>query len=86
MIHIVQFYANALESVERLPAKHREQVLRHARALGDNPYPPGHKKLKDVAEVTYRIKSGKYRILYRIVGAVVYVVVVGDRKNVYRNL
>ena len=54
-------------------------------SLGEVPRPPGCKKLKG-DEKTWRIRSGRYRILYQIDDSakVVTVVGVGHRKDVYR--
>jgi mRNA interferase RelE/StbE len=55
------------------------------RALADDPRPPGVKKLSG-APTRYRVRSGDYRIIYRIADDVLLVllVAIGDRKDVYR--
>lgn len=54
-------------------------------ALADQPRPPGARPLKG-AEGVLRIRVGDYRILYTIDDRVltVLVVMIGDRKEVYR--
>jgi mRNA interferase RelE/StbE len=56
-------------------------------ALADNPRDATSKKLEGVGEL-YRIRSGDYRILYRIEDdrLVVVVVDVGNRRDIYRSL
>jgi len=54
-------------------------------SLADEPRPPGALKLS--GRERYRIRQGRYRILYTIEDSVmvVYVIKIGDRKNVYRS-
>jgi len=63
----------------------RRHVIRRIQSLADNPRPQGAVKLSGLAR--YRIRQGRYRILYTIEDAVlvVHVIKIGDRKNVYRN-
>ena len=65
--------------------KDRERITQRILALADNPRPPGVEKLSGTSE-KYRIRQGDYRILYEIQDDVltVYVVRIGDRKEVYR--
>ena len=55
-------------------------------SLAENPRPRGAQKLS--GKERYRIRQGRYRILYSIHDQelVVYVIRSGDRKSVYRNL
>lgn len=52
--------------------------------LADNPRPYGYKKLK--GEEAYRIRVGKYRIIYEINDDIIIVTVVsvGHRKDIYK--
>ena len=65
--------------------KDRERITQRILALADNPRPAGVEKLSGINE-KYRIRQGDFRILYEIQDAilVVYVVRIGDRKEVYR--
>jgi mRNA interferase RelE/StbE len=65
--------------------KDRERITQRILALADDPRPPGVEKLSGTNE-KYRIRQGDFRILYEIQDAVliVYVVRIGDRKEVYR--
>ena len=55
-------------------------------ALSENPCPPGSIKL--TAEEGYRMRSGNYRIVYRIEDKekIVYVYRIKHRKEAYRSL
>ncbi|HEX6085785.1 MAG TPA: type II toxin-antitoxin system RelE/ParE family toxin [Thermoanaerobaculia bacterium] len=65
--------------------KDRERITRRILALADDPRPAGVEKLSGTNE-KYRIRQGDFRILYEIQDdvLVVYVVRIGDRKEVYR--
>ena len=65
--------------------KDRERITQRILALADNPRPVGVEKLSGTTE-KYRIRQGDFRILYEIQDnvLVVYVVRIGDRKEVYR--
>ena len=62
----------------------RRRIISRIESLADNPRLPGALKLS--GRERYRIRQGRYRILYMIEDAVlvVYVIKIGDRKNVYR--
>jgi mRNA interferase RelE/StbE len=53
------------------------------RSLADNPYPKGSLKLSGV-EDSYRIRVGKFRVIYKIDGNEVTVVGIKPRKEAYR--
>ena len=55
--------------------------------LALDPRPPGSKKLKGTEEL-YRIRVGNYRVVYQIDDEhlVILVVIVGNRRDIYRDL
>ncbi len=65
--------------------KDRERITQRILALAENPRPPGVEKLSGTSE-KYRVRQGDFRILYEIQDDVltVYIVRIGDRKEVYR--
>jgi mRNA interferase RelE/StbE len=65
--------------------KDRERISQRILALADNPRPVGVEKLSGTSE-KYRLRQGNFRILYEIQddAFVVYIVQIGDRKEVYR--
>ena len=75
------------ESVEKdftaIPKKDLVKILRRIRALSENPRPSGCEKL--TGRERYRVRQGRYRIVYSIEDAVltVWIVKVGHRKDVY---
>jgi mRNA interferase RelE/StbE len=76
---------SAVKEIEALPTvKDRQRVLQRIAGLADNPRPPGCEKLSTKAR--YRVRQGRFRILYEIHGRklIVWVVKIGDRKDAYR--
>ena len=64
----------------------RRRIIDRIESLANNPRPPGAVKLSGLER--YRIRQGRYRILYTTANAVlvVHVIKIGDRKDVYRTL
>jgi mRNA interferase RelE/StbE len=76
---------SAAKELEAIPRKSdRRRIVTRIENLADNPRPTGCKRLS--GSERYRIRQGPYRIVYAIEDEqlVVYVVKIGDRKNVYR--
>jgi mRNA interferase RelE/StbE len=70
--------------LEALQPGDRPRVVARIRGLALDPRPPGCEKLS--GEEKYRIRQGDFRILYEIsdAPAVVTVVKIGHRRDVYR--
>ena len=76
---------SAAKEIEALPTKgERRRVISRIAALADEPRPAGSRKLS--GRNLYRLRQGRYRILYTIDGGerTVCVVRIADRKEVYR--
>ncbi len=75
--------AKEIEAVD--PKKDRQRIVAGIRSLADDPRPPGCEKLAGEDD-RYRIRVGRYRVIYSVGdGALLVVVVrVGHRKDVYR--
>lgn len=80
----VLFRESVWKDLESIPKKELQRILDRISALADVPRPPGAEEL--VGEDRYRIRQGRYRILYSIQDQelTVWVVKVGHRKDVYR--
>ena len=77
---------SAAREIEALPTKEdRRRVVARIFALAENPRPDGSEKLAGEME-RYRVRQGRYRIVYEIRDRelLVWVVRVGHRKDVYR--
>ena len=77
----------AARSLRKLPRDARAKLNAKLLTLAANPRPHGSKKLKGANDL-HRIRSGNYRILYSIEDnkLIVYIVAIGDRKDVYEGL
>jgi mRNA interferase RelE/StbE len=81
----VRIKRSARKELESIDTKtDRRRIIRRIESLAENPRPPGALKLSGLER--YRIRQGRYRILYAIEDTVliVHVIKIGDRKNVYR--
>ncbi len=76
------------KSVEKdftaIPKKDLKKILKRIEALAEDPRPPGCEKL--TGQQRYRLRQGRYRVLYSIQDdeLTVWVVKVGHRKDIYR--
>ena len=76
---------SAVKEIEAIPLKKdRRRIVDRIGKLAENPRPPRCEKLS--GQDKYRIRQGRYRIVYTIEDQdlVVYVVKVAHRKDVYR--
>jgi len=76
---------SAQKEIESIGAKgDRQRVVRRIAALADDPRPPGCEKLSGGEH--YRVRQGRYRIIYEIQDTqlIIVVIKVGNRKDVYR--
>ena len=75
---------SAGKELEAIPKKDRLRVVAKIRALADNPRPMGCEKLSGREE--YRLRQGRYRIVYSISDPeqTVLVVKIAHRREAYR--
>lgn len=76
---------SAVKDIEAIPSKRdRRRVVERISKLAEDPRPFGSEKIS--GQEKYRVRQGRYRILYAIEDQdlVVQVVRVGHRKDVYR--
>ena len=85
MAYTVRFKPSAFETLSGPPKADQRRVFKHIESLGQNPHPPGSAKLKG-AKGLLRLRSGRHRVIYRIQAKTVWILKVGDRKDVYRAL
>jgi mRNA interferase RelE/StbE len=71
------------KDMDRFGQKVLRQLLERVKSLAHDPRPPG--SLKLTADEGYRLRSGDYRILYRIdeEKKAVYIYRIKDRKDAY---
>ena len=76
------------KSVEKdfrvIPKKDLVKILERIEALAEDPRPPGCEKLS--GQQKYRLRQGRYRILYSLQDdeLTIWVVKIGHRKDIYR--
>ena len=78
------FKESVWKELKRIPKNDLRRILSRIKKLGDNPRPAGCEKLTSME--LYRVRQGKYRIVYSIQDneLTVGVIKIGHRKDVYR--
>lgn len=66
MIYTIYITQAALKRLEALPLKLRASIEQRVFALENNPRPRGALKLKGPKYQGWRIRAGKYRVIYTI--------------------
>lgn len=86
MAYTVSIVPSAVKALSKLPHPGRERISRKIDLLADDPLPPGAVKLAGVEGDFYRVRTGDYRVLYRVRDDVLMILVVGigHRKEIYR--
>lgn len=81
----VEVSATAERQLRKLSRVDQVRLIQAMQALAADPRPPGCRKLTGYDDV-FRIRVGRYRILYSIEDRRLTIIVlkVGDRKEVYR--
>jgi mRNA interferase RelE/StbE len=85
MRYVLEFTASASREFRALDRQFQRRISEKIDALCDDPFPSGSKKLKAEAD-HFRIRVGDYRVVYRVDGKRVVIVIVriGHRREVYR--
>lgn len=78
------FKKSVQKDFDGIPKKDLKRILDRIKSLAENPLPPGCEKL--TGQERYRLRQGRYRIVYSIQDDLltVWVVKVGHRKHIYR--
>ncbi len=81
----IEISRTAEKQLRKLTAPDRRRVVGAMVGLGDDPHPPGSRKLSGYTDV-FRIRVGVYRVLYSVEGRrlIVIILKLGHRKDVYR--
>ncbi len=80
----LQIKPSAAKEIETIPLKDRKRLVTKIRGLAEEPRPPGCEKLS--GQEKFRLRQGHYRVLYSVddTEALVVIVKVGHRRDVYR--
>lgn len=83
MIYRIEVLPAAVREIRKLPPEAVRRVQAVIELLGENPRPPAATKL--TARPEWRVRTGDYRVLYRIEDDILTIVVVraGHRRDVY---
>ncbi len=83
-IYELTFRKSVARDLRPLPKQDVVRILRRIRSLADDPRPAGCEKLS--GQERYRVRQGRYRIIYEIEDTrlTVLVVKVGHRREIYR--
>jgi mRNA interferase RelE/StbE len=78
------FKKSVQKDFDVIPKKDLKRILNRIKALAENPRPVGCEKL--TGQGRYRLRQGRYRIVYSIQDdeLTVWLVKVGHRKHIYR--
>ena len=82
----IQLTYSAGEDLDCIPENHRIKIIALIKKFSSDPFAPGAniKKLKGFRTPLYRVRSGNYRILYRIQEKTIIIMRVIDRKDLDR--
>ncbi|MBI5471325.1 MAG: type II toxin-antitoxin system RelE/ParE family toxin [Ignavibacteriae bacterium] len=85
-MYTVKISKSAQKDLDKLPDRDFEFVDKRIQTLATDPRPRGCVKLKGSKTDFYRVRQGRFRIIYEIFDAelIVNVIEVADRKEVYR--
>ena len=83
-VYKVLLKASVEKDFATIPKKDLKKILKRIEELANNPRPSGCEKL--TGQERYRLRQGRYRIVYSIQHdeLTVWVVKVGHRKDIYR--
>ena len=83
MSYRLQIKPSAEKELQAIAQTVRQRIQRAIRKLGDDPRPPGARKLANRPE--WRLRVGQYRIIYAIDDAsqTIDIVKIGHRRDVY---
>jgi mRNA interferase RelE/StbE len=83
-VYKVHFKASVEKDFTTIPKKDLKKILKRIEGFVENPRPLGCEKL--TGQERYRLRQGRYRIVYSIQDddLTVWVVKVGHRKDIYR--
>ena len=85
MAYTIQFKPAASRQLAKLPREAQKRIAARIQRLGDDPYPPGCKKMIGEPSM-WRLRVSDYRVIYQVRSGILLVLVVniGHRREVYR--
>lgn len=85
MTYTLLIKKSARKQLGKIPGKDQERIIAAIRLLAHDPRPAGSKKL--TGREAWRIRSGRYRIIYEIHDEriEIFVISIGHRREIYRS-
>jgi len=85
MPYTVELATSALREFKALERAIQRRISTHIDELAANPFPPQARKIQGTTD-QYRIRVGNYRVIYRVDGkrVVVLILKIGHRREIYR--
>ena len=82
----ILFRKSAVKELEKISQPHLGKIINRIQTLANDPGPAGCEKLSESDK--YRIRQGRYRIVYSIQDKelTIWVVKIGHRKDIYQKL
>ncbi len=78
----IDFSTESEKYLRKLPNKISSQILKKILSLPEQPFPQDSKQLKgNSKDLNYRVDSGEYRIIYRLIDNNIYIVLIGKRND-----
>ncbi|MFH0876233.1 MAG: type II toxin-antitoxin system RelE/ParE family toxin [archaeon] len=75
---------NVIKFLEKQEKLTKERIIAKIESLKENPFPSDAKRIVNIYDKVFRIRVGKYRVLYRIEDEkIVVIFLIGKRENVY---
>ena len=81
MSYKIEIRARVLKALARIPRQDRTRIEREIESLADNPRPRGCRPVEAAEPNTYRIRCGRYRIVYIVLDEQILIVVVRVAKR-----
>jgi mRNA interferase RelE/StbE len=84
-LYKIEWKHSARKELKKLKKDDIPRIIKAVEDLSLNPYPPGTRKLQG-CEYLYRIRVGKYRIVYSVKNEVLVIEIIriGHRKDIYK--
>lgn len=88
MTYTIELTHIALKNLEDIPKSDLKKIQKKIDVLATDPRPRKMEKLSGSDDNLYRVRSGDYRVIYRIFDKklLILIVNIGHRREVYRNL